>query len=430
MKMKKVLILFLFLMAAAGFAAPIKLLLVNTGFSPWAPGEETGGYQSYQHRAVGEFMAANPNIQVTMIARDVTQGSLTVDALMAKGTPPDVWLDAGGYFTKYLNSGYALPLEKYLNVAIYQQDLLGPYTRNGHVYALPSGNVATGMAVNLDMLKAIGYTLPAQKDWTTEEFVRLSEKLKAAGILSTMIMTKQGWITWDMVWLYAFGAELYKNFDHSKVTINSPQAKVGLEYVKMLVDKGYAWPYPNETNDDMGVDLFTTGKVFSCMLQNGHTDYWLPEQIKQGRLDKLFEMTFIEFPHVAGREHTPVYAYQTMVMAHASKDEERNKAIALLVDNQAGRKYQEASAVNGGGMMALNGIAAPNRGMAAKESYKAIAKLASTAGLMDLGDMEPRAEEIEAAWKLPIQDFMDGKITAQQVLDKFEAEAKKILARK
>jgi ABC-type glycerol-3-phosphate transport system substrate-binding protein len=315
-------------------------------------------------------------------------------------------------------------------VAIYQQNLLGPYTRNGHVYALPSGNTATGMAVNLDMLKKIGYTLPAQKDWTTDEFVRLSEKLKAAGIPSTMIMTKQGWITWDMVWLYAFGAELYKNFDHSKVTINSPQAKAGLEYVKMLVDKGYAWPYPNETNDDMGVDLFTTGKVFSCMMQNGHTDYWVPEQIKQGRLDKPFEMTFIEFPHAAGREHTPVYAYQTMVMAHASKDEERNKAIALLVNNQAGRKYQESSAVNGGGMMALEGVEAPNRGMAAKASYKTIAKLASVAGLMDLGDMEPRADEIEGAWKLPIQDFMDGRISAQQVLDKFEAEAKKILARK
>lgn len=430
--MKRILVILLLALALSAWAAPkYKLLLVDTGGTPWPEGfEKEGGYGSYQEKVVADFMASHPNIEVTRIPRDVTQGSLTVDALMAKGTPPDVWLDAAGWINKYLTPAYALPLEKYLDVTAYQKDLVDLYTRGGHVYALPVVNVATGFAINLSMLKQIGYTLPAQKDWTTDEFLRLSEKLKAAGIPSTMVMTKQGWINWDMPWLYAFGAELYKDFDHSKVTINTPEARKGLEYVKMLVDKGYAYPYPNEQDDDAGVELFTTGKVFSCLMQDGHVNYWMPEQIKQGKLTKEFDVTFIEFPHEPGRAHTPVTGYQTVVVAHKSNDEERNRAIIELFKSQVDAKYQTYGMMFSGGLPTLKGLDPPNKGMSAKSSYRAIAELAKTAGLMDLGALEPKATEVNQAWKLPIQDFMDGRLTAQQVLDQFEAEAKKILARK
>jgi ABC-type glycerol-3-phosphate transport system substrate-binding protein len=349
---------------------------------------------------------------------------------MAKGTPPDVWLDAAGWINKYLVPAYALPLEKYMDTSVFQKHLVDLFTRGGHVYALPSANIATGMAVNMDMLKKIGYTLPAQKDWTTDEFLRLSEKLKKAGIPSTMVMTKDGMINWNMPWLYAFGAELYKDYDHSKVAINTPQARAGLEYMKLLVDKGYSYPFPNEQNDDAGVELFTTGKVFSCLMQDGHVNYWMPEQVKQGKLDKPFEVTFIEFPHAPGVAHTPVSGYQVVVVAHKSSDEERNKAVVELLKSQVGLEYQQYGAWTSGGFLTLKGVEPPNKGMAAKPTNQAIAKIAATAGLMDLGSLEPKASEVNQAWKDPIQLFMDGKISAQEVLNRFEAEAKRILASK
>lgn len=417
----------------AGAAPTYDLILVDTGATPWdvAPNDfDTGGYNSFQEKILGEFLQANPNIQVTYIHRDVSQGSMTVDALMAKGTPPDVWLDAAGYFRNYLNADYALPIEQYMDVSVYQEHLLAPYTRDGHVYAVPVSNVATGLAVNLDMLKDIGYTLPAQEDWTTEEFLRLAARLKAAGYPATMIMTQQGLISWNIVWLYAFGAELFADGDYSKVAINSPEAVAGLEYMKKLVDEGFTPPYPNELTDDIAVDLFTTGKVFSSMMQNGHTDYWIPEQVKQGALDKPFDMTFIEFPHAPGRAHTPVYGYQTVVMAHRSDDAGRNAATMELFKTQVGSEYQTYVTTLQGGFPTLKDFEIPNMGTAAKPSYKAIAALAPAAGLMDLGGMHPRAKEVMAAAKIPIQEFMDGEISAQELLDRWEADANKILAMK
>ena len=410
-----------------------ELILVNTGFTPWDVVKhefDTGGYPSFQHKIVAEFQQAHPNIKVNLIARDVTQGSLTVDALIAKGTPPDVWLDAAGNLLKYMNSYWALPMEQYMDVSVYEPEMLKAYTFDGHVYAIPMSGAATGMAVNLDMLKAIGYTLPAQKDWTTDEFLKLAEKLKAAGIPATMIMTQDGLITWNLVWLYAFGAELFKGGDYSKVAINTPEARKGLEYIKLLVDKGYSWPFPNEVDDDKGVELFTTGKVFSCMLQNGHADYWIPEQLKNGTLKQPFEYTFIEFPHAPGRAHTPVYGYQALVLSRRSTDEGRNKAVVELAKTQIGEEYQKYAAVLQGGMTTLKGYTPPKMGNVLKPSYGAVAALPATAGLMDLGSMNPRIRQVNAAWKIPMQEFMEGKITAQAVLDRFEAEANKILAAK
>ena len=441
--MKRLLIpLLLLLGAAVLFAGGQKeasekvyeLILVDTGSSPWdnlaGYDVDTGGFPSFQDKLNAEFLQTHPNVELVYIHRDVTQGSMTVDALMAKGTPPDVWLDAAGYFRNYMNDEYALRLEEYMDLSVYQEDLVAPYTRDGHVYALPMSNVATGLAINVDMLKAIGYTLPPQEEWTTDEFLRLCEQLKAAGYPGTMIMTKQGLISWNMIWLYAFGAELYQNQDYSKVTINTPEAVKGLEYMKLLVDRGYTPPFPNEVDDDMAVELFTTGKVFSCLMQNGHTDYWIPEQVKQGGLDEVFEYTFVHVPHGPGVDFTPVYGYQTCVIAHRSEDEAKNALVVELFKTRVGPEYQRYVTMLQGGFPTLKDFEIPNMGTAAKRSYQAIAKLAPEAGIMDLGGMHPRAREVSDAWKIPIQEFMEGTISAQEVLDRFEAEANKILAMK
>ena len=419
---------------ASGVAAKTevqKLILVDTGTNPWSQAEgayDSRGFDSFQELLLDDFRKAHPDIEVTYIHRDVTQGSMTTEALFAKGTPPDVWLDAAGYFRERLNSKDSLALDEYMDLSIYEPGLLAPYTRGGHVYALPMANVVAALAINTEMLDEIGYTIPAQKDWTTDEFLRLAEKLKVAGYPATMVMTQQGMISWMIVWLYSFGAELYADGDYSQVAINTPEAVAGLEYIKLLVDRGYAPPFPNEVNDDMGVELFTTGKVFSCMLQAGHADYWVPEQVKNGVIDRPFAYTFIEFPHGPGVDHTPVYGYQTVVNVRRTDNEAHNRAAVELLKNRAGAEYQKYVTTIQGSFPTLKNFVVPQIGNALKPSYQALIQVAQSTAVMDLGSMHPRAKEVSALWLEPIQLFMDGKITAQQVLDRFETEANKVLA--
>ena len=40
----------------------------------------------------------------------------------------------------------------------------------------------------------------------------------------------------------------------------------------------------------------------------------------------------------------------------------------------------------------------------------------------------PKRPEVRRAWLVPIQEFFNGKISAEEVLDRFEAEANRVLA--
>jgi ABC-type glycerol-3-phosphate transport system substrate-binding protein len=376
---------------------------------------------------IARFAVAN-KIKVNVVTRDVSKGSLTFDAMLAAGNPPDVWMDAGSYMVNYMNDDYALQLEKYLNLKDYDANLLALWTVNGHVYCIPFQNIATGMAVNLDMLKQIGYTLPELAKWTTDEFLSLAAKLKDAGIPATMIMGKGGMNSWTNVWLQAFGAAMFKPGDFSRVTVNSPQALTALAYIKRLADNGYC-PPPLEVNDDDGVEMFTTNKVFSCLMQNGHADGWFPEQVKAKKIAVEPDYTFIEFPHAAGRAHTPVSGYQTVVLTHKSKSEATNKLVAALALEVSGREAQFQYCTTAGGFPTIKGFV-PETGTAAKPSYKAIAKLANEAGVYKDWPDGPKGLEVRRVWYTLSEQWLRGKSTDAVFLSQFETEANAVLAKK
>jgi ABC-type glycerol-3-phosphate transport system substrate-binding protein len=408
-----------------------ELTVVTSGSYSWeyAPGYfDTGGFDSPQDLIHAEFEEKH-NVKINYVIRDVTQGSMTVDALIEKNEWPDVWIDATGYFKDYLNAEDSLPLEEYMDVNVFQDWLIEPYTSNGHVYAIPVVNIGTGMVINTDMLDEIGYTLPDMKDWTIDEYIRLAKKLKANGQYVTTVATMKGFNAWMYPWIFAFGGELFADGDYSKVAINTPESRRALEFMKMLVEDGYAVPYPNEVDDNKTVELFTTGKIFGAMMQNGHTDYWVPEQVKNGVLEEAFDYTFIQFPHVPEIEATPVFGYQTVVNVHRSDDETRNKLAAELAAEYLSVRWHDYATTLSGGFPVRKGYKSPNVGTAAKPSFRAVEEVVAASGLMDLGGLNPRTREARDAALIPIQRFADGDISAQEFLDQFEAEANAMLAK-
>ncbi len=430
--MKRLLFVAVMVLAAVTvFAAPMKLIWMSTGPVKFAPGQDTGGFENLDSKLAAEFEKANPGVKVQVMFRDVTQGMLSFQTLLAAGTPPDVWIEAAGNANQYLHDAYAIDFKQYMSkaeLAVYRPESISPYIRNGNYYALPQAQVAGGFAVNLDMLAAIGEKLPTQEKWTTDEFYRIAKKLKANGIPALVFFTKNGFSGWDQLWLSAFGASMYKGKDYSKTTINSPKAVAALKWMKKLVDEGLVAAPPNEMTDDDSIELYTTGKLFSGIMQNGHSDYWIPEQVKAGKLAKEFAMTFVELPHAPGLKHAITFGYQTIVVAHRSANEARNKMVVKLAQVAAGKEYIYNAIILGGAFSPRVDLD-PKEGVAAKPSYAAIAALAKVAGLQDLNPFGPRSKEVSALWKEPIQAFFRGEVTAEEVLETFEAAANEVLAR-
>lgn len=424
-QVKRLLTFALFALLALSLSAQT-ITVMNNGIVKYNPGEEEfRGAPGVIEKLVNDFMATHPGVRVNMIYRDVSKGSLTFDAMLAAGNPPDIWIDASGYHAAYLNDNYALRLNEYIDVSRFQPDLLSLYTKNGSVYALPLVNIATGMAVNLSMLERINYTLPPVEQWTTDEFLVLAARLKSAGIPATMIMGKGGFNSWTDVWFYAFGAQMFAPGDYSKVAINSPEARAALEYIYSLIARGYT-PPPLTVNDDDSVEMFTTGKVFSGLMQNGHTDYWFPEQLRQGKIDEIPEYTFIEFPHAPGRAHTPVSGYQTILSAHKSNNAARNQLVAELAGLLTGAEAQWYYAVQSGGFPTYKNLA-PNLGAAATPSYRAIAALAGTAGAYKEWPDGPKYVEVRRLWASLTEQWIRGRLTTGNLLSQFEREANAIL---
>lgn len=407
------------------------LTLMNNGIVKFSAGEDQiRPYVGVIEMLAAKFEAAHPGVKVNMVYRDVSKGSLTFDAMLAAGTPPDVWIDAGGYMPDYMTDNYALRLDQYVDTSIYRQDLLELWKRTGsdgkqYVYCLPLVNIALGMAINTDMLAQVGYTLPSLEKWTTTEFLALAAKLKAVGIPATAIQGEGGLNGWTDYWLYAHGAAMFKNGDYTKTAINSPEARAALAFIKAVIDNGYTTP-PLETNDDDAVELFTVGKLFSSAMQNGHTDYWIPEQAKQGKIPRVFGYTFVEFPHAPGMAHAPVSGYQTVVIAHKNKNEAINKLAAELAALVAGKESQWYYSTITGGFPTIKGFS-PDIGTAAYPSYKAIAALSATAGTYKEWPDGPKGKEAQRIWKTLSEQWLRGKLTADALLAQFEREANKIL---
>jgi len=382
----------------------------------------TGKLREWQ---VNAFEEQNPGIEVTLFFRDVSQGSMTLDSLMAAGKPPDVLYDAAWLFPNYLVPEFALPLEEYMDLSRFQDNLIDMYSRDGHCYALVTNNVTIGFAVNLDMLDPIGYELPAQPDWTTIEFDRLSEKLKAVDMHSTVVMN-QNFNTWSQMWIHNAGGTMFENNDYSKVTLNSPENVVGLKYWKSLVDRGYAYPRPNECNDDTGIEDFAVEKIFACPLQTGHVTGWVKQALESGALEEAFEYTFVEVPHDPSVEHAPIDSYQGIVLGHRSENEEKNKAIIKLIAflfNEENNQYHSAI----GCTPLVKGFVSA-KGLSALASYQAMLKLAQTAPLLDSGRLLPSRRAIYRALTPFSLDYMNDKISAEDLLVVMEREANKILA--
>lgn len=390
-----------------------------------APADYEGGAFSY---IADSYMAEHPNVKLNLMIRDVAKGTMTPDSLMAAGTPPDVWMDANSQFAKYLGPHYALPMEQYVDTSIYQDALVQAFTRDGHVYALPQMNIPVGLAINLKMAREIGYALPSQKEWTTDEYMRLGAKLKSAGKYLNIAMTGGAAWSWNLMWNSAFGGTMFENQDYSKTTINSKGSALGMEYIKSWVTLGYAPPHPNEQIDDRGIEGFAQDRLFSCTLQTGHVIHWMRQAVDAGLIDGPFEYTFMEAPHDPDYvEHSGYDCYQWITVAHKSDSEDRNKVVADWA-NYLTKEATYISAVLSGDIPTLKEIDRPLIGEFAKPSVQALLKVAREAPPLDSGRQLTQRREIFKAWEAPIQAFMNDKMTVEEALVIMERETNRLLA--
>lgn len=415
---------------------PIELTWMLSGDTKWteenhlaqyAPEGYDGDKEGIRVWQADQFMAENPGIKLNTVIRDVSQGSMTLDSMMAAGKPPDIIHDAAWLTWKYLNGNYALPLDEYIDISRFQENLVDIYSREGHCYALVHNNVGIGLSINLDMLKEIGMELPPIPEWDWDAYDAIAAKLKSAlDIPVTVVMAHNGLSQWEQMWLHSAGGVLFSNKDYSKVTLNSPEYGEALDYWKSLDTRGYSLGYPWESIDDTGIEAFAAGEIFSCTEQTGHVSGWVPQMLENGRLDKEFEYTFTEVPHKPGLSSAPVASYQATVVAHKSDDEARNLATIKLVEYIFRPDNVRLDMIQGTTPSVKDDI--PPEGRLASSSAQAMLKLMRDSACLDSGAAVPNIREITRGWAPMAHAWFRDEISTQELMDQMEAFANKKLA--
>lgn len=377
---------------------------------------------------IATFEKTHPGVTVRPILVDLSTGStMTADALIASGQAPDVYSDFGGRSGRFVIPEYALDLTPYLSRAErddYIPSLLALTTKGGKILALPLSMWAHGFAVNTDILASAGYTLPTS--WTTTDFLAMAEKVKAKGKYATILFAKnQSSDAWWMDWFAAFGAVQFANADYSKTRLNSPQGIAALNFLKLLVDKGYVPPGPPELDDDIALEQWARGNIVGLEMQSGHAPPSIKSAVDQKLLDKPFAYTFMELPHAPGLAHTPTTAGPTLIVVHKSNDQARNRAAVDLAKAFGGGDFLKEAAKRPGYFPALRSV--PNT--ADDPMGKLIQSIVGTAGVWDMGIVLPQFSEIRAQGFPLMQEFYAGRLTAQQVLNAYEAKVNVILGK-
>ena len=147
----------------------------------------------YEQQLADAFMAANSDVKVNVEIIDFTSGADALTSAITAGTAPDILFDAPGRIIEYGNAGNLVPLDdmiESLKSDLTSESLLETCMgADGSYYMYPISSSPFYMGLNKEMLEesgAIQYVnLEGDRTWTTDDFVKMCETLRDAGVCMT-----------------------------------------------------------------------------------------------------------------------------------------------------------------------------------------------------------------------------------------------------
>lgn len=249
---------------------------------------------------------------------DLADGSaITMTAYLAAGRAPNVYIDTLVRSSAYIRADFALPLDGLVrDLDQYSSDTLAPYRRNGALLALPRPGNAQGMAVNLDLMADIGYTVP--DNWTIDDFLEMCALIEAKypgkkwG--TGMFAANQSGDYLVNNWFASFGVDYYKAGDYSKTTIKETGGEKVHAFFQLLAQKGYIPPGAADLTDDDYVLNWARGELGATAFFQLWIKPYFDVVAEQGY--KPFNYKFIPFPRDKGVSKVPTYYMTLAIVVH------------------------------------------------------------------------------------------------------------------
>jgi len=407
--MRRVFLIVLLALVAFGLSAQ-KLTVLFEGNPPFI-GQKWATMYDRPKQILEE---RHPGVKVELLdATAGVQGGVNVmlESLVASGQTPNVVSVTVMRASKFFKPGQALDLKQYVpnDLKKWEPMFLDRVTKGGKVYAVPGTAGALTLAVNLTLAEEVGWKAPPYATaWTLDSFMEYAKLLKAKGKYATVLFSGSNPIPYVTAWFASFGVEFFKNGDYSKVTIDSPQTRKALAWMRMMIDEGYVPPNASQIIDDDSVALSAAGNIGA--------NIWIA--------NPPAKTAYYPFPHATGVKTGGVFSNYIANVAMDKKDKKLNQLgaeLAVLITDDV---YQKYSAETSGAIATIKGIVTPK--LPGNDNYQA-AEVLKKFGLFDMGAETAKYPVFRPVIQPFLSQFFDGVIDAETFIKKYEAAANEAL---
>lgn len=222
-----------------------------------------------------KFSQINPGVTVEIMN---VSGDEKLMALIAAGTPPDIWWTPHGA-TIQVADGTILDIAPYLKDDPILEDLLPPYRQmyaglDGGIYGLPGGAWFWLIIYNKKLLDEAGVPYPSS-DWTWDDLLEKAQKLTTEN--------RWGYLNPGLVWVGGLMPFLLSNDgrevseDGTRWLVDTPESLAAIQFMYDLIHTHKVMPSP-DTLKGFGVterQAFAEGRL-AMSTDSSQPDWALP----------------------------------------------------------------------------------------------------------------------------------------------------------
>lgn len=228
----------------------------------------------YEQQMVNAFQEKNPGVKINVEMIDFTSGPEKIVSAIQGGTAPDVLFDAPGRIVDYGKNGKLANLNDMFTSEmkndVNNENILDACSDGQNYWMYPLSSAPFTMAVNKTILEKEGLMdmVPTTGDrtWTTEEYTKLNEALKAKGYKNSIVFASgQGGDQGSRAFVSNLYSSSITNEDLTEYTINNDNGVKALEYVYNQVKAGNI-ENGSAFNGGEAIEQFVSGAVTSTLL--------------------------------------------------------------------------------------------------------------------------------------------------------------------
>lgn len=214
----------------------------------------------YWEDLVEAFHKENSDIKVTLETQSWEEIYTVLDNKIQNNRAPDILeLDAAG--PAYATEDMLYKAEEIVSpetLADIEQSFVDSALIDGVAYGLPTVASTRALFYNKDLFTQAGVTAPP-KTW--DELLAAAKKISAlGGGVHGYGMPLGNEEAQAETSIFAYGAGATWESD-GKMTIDTPEAKEALTFMKKMIDEGVTQPNPGATNRTPLLDVFIQGKI-------------------------------------------------------------------------------------------------------------------------------------------------------------------------